>query len=476
MASTHQRDTGDRTPDGPLGALVRELRDALGPGAVRTDPELAAPHAADWTGRFVGRADAVVRPASTVEVAAVVASARGHGVALVPQGGNTGLVGGAVPDAGAVVVDLRGLVAIHDVDPETGQATVGAGTTLAALQVAAADAGWSYGIDFGARDTATLGGSIATNAAGLRFVRHGDTRAQLLGVEAVLGTGSVVSHLPRVAKDNTGYDLGALLCGSEGTLGLVTAARVRLVPPRREVVVALVALRGLAEALIGAQRLRRDLPLLEAAEVVRADGLALVAEATGAEAPWPTAPGAALLVEVAEPTGVEGLAAAVADLEGVVDVSVATDGARARRLWRLREAHTEAIARVGPVHKYDVSLPLEAAVAVVQEVERAVAARAPAAHVWVFGHGADGNLHLNVTGVPVAPTVAAGDGPDSWLDDLVLGAVAGAGGSISAEHGIGRAKRRWLHLARSPEEIDAMRAVKAALDPDGICNPGVLLP
>jgi FAD/FMN-containing dehydrogenase len=476
VAWNDPRRSGDPTPAGPLGALVRDLREALGPSSVRTEPELVAAHATDWTGRFAGQADAVVRPSSTAEAAAVVEAARAHGVALVPQGGNTGLVGGAVPDPGAAVVDLRALDTIHDLDPDTGQATVGAGVTLAALQAAAADAGWAYGIDFGARDSATIGGSIATNAAGLRFVRHGDTRAQLLGVEAVLGTGSVISHLPRVAKDNTGYDLAALLCGSEGTLGLVTGARVRLVAPRRGVIVALVAVRGLAEALAGAQRLRRALPLLEAAEVVRGDGLALVLEATGAEAPWPTVPGAALLVEVAEPTGVEALAAAVADLAGVVDVSVATDAARARHLWRLREAHTEAIARRGPVHKYDVSLPLDAAVAVVEEVERALAARAPGAHLWVFGHGADGNLHLNVTGVPVAPTASAGDGPDGWLDDLVLGAVARADGSISAEHGIGRAKRRWLHLARSPEEIGAMRAVKAALDPDEICNPGVLLP
>jgi FAD/FMN-containing dehydrogenase len=461
---------------GPADALVRALADALGPRRVVTDPEVLAPHLTDWTGRFTGSAAAVVRPATTDEVAAVVAAARGHGVALVPQGGNTGLVGGAVPDAGAVVIDLRGLGGVVDVDPLGGQATAGAGCTVAELQAAAAEAGWAYGVDFGARDRATVGGSVATNAAGLRFVRHGDTRAQVLGVEAVLGTGAVISHLPEVAKDNTGLHLGALLCGSEGTLGLVTRVRVRLVAPRRGRVVALAAMASLGHALDGAARARRLLPLLEAAEVVGGDGLDLVAADTGEAVPWPITPAAALLLEVAEPAGPDDLAEVIAALDGVVDVAVAVDDVRARHLWALREAHTEVLARHGPVHKYDVSLPTRGAAEVVDRIEAHLSSRAPTAHLWVFGHGADGNLHLNVTGVPLETGARPEDAAHGWLDQLVLEAVAAAGGSISAEHGIGRAKRRWLHLARSPEEVEAMRAIKSALDPAGILNPGVLLP
>ncbi|HEX2577236.1 MAG TPA: FAD-binding oxidoreductase, partial [Aquihabitans sp.] len=203
-------------------AFLADASGALGPAGVVTDPEVVAPHAVDWTGRFRGEPPAVLRPATVDEVAAVVAAANRHGVALVPQGGNTGLVGGATPCDGEVVVDLRRLDGIADVDPVGGQLTAGAGATIASVQAAARGAGWAYGVDWAARDTATVGGSVATDAGGLRFVRHGSTRRQLVGIEAVLGSGAVVRHLPRVEKDNTGYDLGALLCGSEGTLGIVT--------------------------------------------------------------------------------------------------------------------------------------------------------------------------------------------------------------------------------------------------------------
>ncbi len=453
------------TPRAPSGFLS-EVQAVLGAHLV-TDVDVAAAHGTDWTGRFTGSPAAVARPGSAEEVAEVVASARRHGVALVAQGGNTGLVGGATPVDGEVVVDLRRLAGVVDVDPVGGQLTAGAGATVADVQAAAATAGWAYGVDWAARDTATIGGSVATDAGGLRFVRHGSTRRQLLGVEAVLGSGAVIRHLPRVEKDNTGYDLAALLCGSEGTLGLVTAARLRLVAPPGALATALVGFATVADAVAAASALRRWLPGLEAVELMLAGGIDLVRSATDLPAPLATASEVVLLVEAEAASEPEAaLGDAVASLAGVLDAAVAVEGPRRARLWRYREDHTSAINRLGPPHKFDVTLPALELADFVDGAPALVRSVAPGARTWCFGHAADGNVHVNVTGI--APD-------DEAVAEAVLTRVAELGGSISAEHGIGRAKRRWLHLARTPSELDAMRAVRAALDPDGICNPGVLL-
>lgn len=442
------------------------VAEVVGAPHLLTDPAVTAAHGRDWTGRYTAEPVPVVRPASTSEVAALVALARTHGVGLVPQGGNTGLVGGGVALDGGVVVDLRRLDRIHEVDPLGGQLTAGAGVTIAAVQAAARAAGWAYGVDWAARDTATVGGSVATDAGGLRFVRHGGTRRQLLGVEAVLGTGSVVTHLPRVEKDNTGYHLASLLCGSEGTLGLVTAARLRLVRPVGATATALVGFTAVEPAVEAAVALRRSADP-EALELVLAEGVALVCRALGLAAPAVADAPVLLLVEVADDDGGARLAGLVGGLQGVVDAAVAGDPPGARRLWRYREGHTEAIARLGPPHKLDVTLPLAELAGFVRDVPGLVAAVAPAASVWLFGHVGDGNVHVNVTGV-------AAD--DERPDDVVLRAVAERSGSISAEHGIGRAKRPWFHLAHTAAEVAAMGALRRAFDPDGICNPGVLLP
>lgn len=449
----------------PAG-FVEDVTAVLGPRVI-VDPQVTAGHGVDWTGRFRGPAPVVLRPMATGEVAEIVLSARHHGVALVPQGGNTGLVGGATPLDGEVVVDLRGLASIVDVDPAGGQLTAGAGVIVADLQAAAADQGWAYGVDWGARHAATVGGSVATDAGGLRFVRHGSTRRQLLGVEAVLGTGAVVRHLPAVEKDNTGYDLAALMCGSEGTLGLITAARLRLVPPSGPLATALVGFTATAAAVDAASLLRRRLPGLEAVELMMRAGVELVRTHRGLPPPLSKETPAMLLVEVADHEDpVSRLAEAVSGLEGVVDAAVAADGPRRAQLWRYREDHTEVINQLGFPHKFDVTLPAAALAAFVDGIADQVHSVAADAQVWCFGHAADGNVHVNVTGL--APD-------DESVADTVLTSVAEAGGSISAEHGIGRAKRRWLHLAHGPADLEAMRAIKRALDPDGICNPGVLL-
>lgn len=204
--------------------LLQQLRDIVGAAQVIVEPEMMATYAIDWTGRFAGAPTAVVRPGTGHEVAALVTLCREAGVALVPQGGNTGLVGGSVPLSGEVVLSLRRLGGVSDIDSLGGQLSAGAGTTVADVQAAAAAAGWAYGVDLASRDSATIGGTIATNVGGLQVLRYGATRGQLVGFEAVLGTGDTVSHMGGLVKDNTGYDLGGLLCGSEGTLGVVTAA------------------------------------------------------------------------------------------------------------------------------------------------------------------------------------------------------------------------------------------------------------
>jgi FAD/FMN-containing dehydrogenase len=448
--------------------FVEGCRQAVGDAGVLVDPEVTASYTTDWTGRFHGSTPAVVRPGSTAEVAEVVALARRHGVALVAQGGNTGLVAGGVPLAGEVVVSLARLAALSPVDALAGQVTAGAGVTLAALAAHAAAAGRAFGVDLGSRGSATVGGMVATNAGGLHVVRHGAMRAQLLGVEAVLGTGQVISRLGGLVKDNTGYDLAQLLCGSEGTLGIVTAARLRLVSPPAHVVTAMAGLASVEAAVALAAALRAGADGVQALELMTGPSLALVAGYLGAPPPVAAGAGAYLLVEVGDATDpLPALAAAVEGAEGVLDTAVATDAADRRRLWRWREAHSEAGAPLGVVHKLDVTLPAAELAGFCAEVEARVPTARPGATLLLFGHVGDGNVHVNVVGPPA---------DDEEVDDLVLGLVVERGGSISAEHGIGTLKRRWLARDRSPGEVAAMAAIKGALDPDGILNPGVLLP
>ena len=448
--------------------LLRDLAAAVGSAHVVVEPDVMASYAADWTGRFVGHPRAVVRPGDTSEVAAVIAVCTHRNVALVPQGGNTGLVGGGVPLAGEVVLSLRRLAGVTEVDTLAGQLSVGAGTTVADVQASAAAAGWAYGVDLGSRDSATIGGTVATNAGGLQVLRHGSTRAQLMGYEAVLGTGETVSHLGGLTKDNTGYDLGALLCGSEGTLGVVTAARVRLVAPCPERVTALLAFSTAAAAIEAASSLRRSLPEVQSLEFFLQSGLELVCHASGTAPPFAARHIAYLLVETAaQQDPAPAMASALESIATVQDVAVANDSVRRDQLWRLREGHTEAINTLGAPHKLDVTLPAPVLADFIDRVPAVVKSADSHAETWLFGHVGDGNVHVNVTGV-------AAD--DVTVDDCVLRYVAELGGSISAEHGIGTAKRAWLHLNRSGAELAAFRRIKAALDPSNIMNPNVLLP
>lgn len=455
-------------PPGDSAAVLAEFAGVVGDDQVLVGTDLTAGFTQDWSGRYQGHTPAVVRPADTAEVAAVLEVCARRGVAVVPQGGNTGLVGGGVPSRGEVVLSLRRLTRLDPVDPAARAVTAGAGVTIGDLQRHAAGAGLEYAVDLASRDSATVGGTIATNAGGLRVVRFGPTRSQLLGIEAVLSDGRVLSHLGGLTKDNTGYDLAGLLCGSEGTLGVVTAARLRLVAPRPERTTALVAFDSVGEAIDAAGAWALAVDGVESIEFMVAAGVALVADHLGLGQPFVTAAPALLIVEAAgtaDPTGL--LASVVAATSGVRDVAVARTRVERERLWRYREGHTEAINQLGAPHKLDVTLPHDRLAAFIATVPDAVAAQLPDARVWLFGHAGDGNVHVNVTGVaPDDPTV----------DDTVLRLVASMGGSISAEHGIGTAKRAWLSLNRSPAELATFAAIKGALDPAGILNPNVLLP
>jgi FAD/FMN-containing dehydrogenase len=448
--------------------LAADLRAAAGDAHVLADAELRAPYETDWTGRFSGTARFVVRPGSTEEVSAVVRACARHGAAVVPQGGNTGLVGGGVPrgDGEQVVLSLTRLDSVGDVDAATAQVSVGAGVSLGALQASARAAGLDAGLDFAARDSATVGGVVAVDAGGARALRHGTARAHVAGVEAVLADGSVLSRASGLLKDNAGYDLPALLVGSEGTLGVITQVRWRLVPLLPARVAALVPLPSVERAARVLGVLRTHLASLEAADFFLEDGLRLVLSHTRIEAaPIPPAP-VYLLVECADRTDPTGELAAALEAAGVEDALVADDTASRERLWRLREGHTEAIAAAGVPHKLDVGVPLARLAEFLSRVPAAVAGVAPDARTILFGHLGDGNVHVNVLGASPG---------DERIDDVVLRLVAELGGTISAEHGVGVAKARWLGLVRGEAEVSAMAAVKRALDPAGVLNPGVVL-
>ena len=448
--------------------LRADLRTVVGDEHVLVDADLRTSYERDWTGRFTGAATAVVRPADTKQVAAVVRACAAAATPIVVQGGNTGLVGGSIPAGGEVLLSLTRLTSLGDVDASAGQVTAGAGVTLSALQEHARAAGLDFGVDLAARDSATVGGLVATNAGGIRVLRYGSMRAQVVGAEAVLADGSVVSRLGGLAKDNTGYDLVSLLCGSEGTLGILTQVRLRLVPRLRARAVALVALPDTAAAVAILPALRERLPDLAAAELFLSAGLALVRAYSGLPAPFPAEHPAYLVLECAgrtDPT--DTLVEAVAEVEGLLDATVATDAAGQRALWAYREQHTEAISAAGVPVKLDVSVPVGRLPELVDRLPAVIGAVAPGARPILFGHVNEGNLHVNV--------LDAGEHGEQ-VTDAVLRLVADLGGSISSEHGVGRAKVPWLGLSRSAEEIAAMRAIKGALDPHGLLNPGVLLP
>lgn len=442
------------------GALLRSLSGVVGGDHVLSG-DAAAGFAVDWTGRFRGHAAVVVRPRDTVQVARVLRLCADAGVPVVPQGGNTGLVGGGVPLHGEVVLAASRLNRLEDVDREASQVTAGAGVTL--QRVAGADPDLDLGIQIASAGSATVGGAIATNAGGVKVLRYGPMRAQLRGIEAVLSDGTVVEHLAGLVKDNTGYDYPSLLAGSEGTLAVVTRARLRLVPRVREAVTVLAGVGDLGEVHLLARRATRTVSGLASAEFFTQAGLDVLAAHAGLTPPLPAAHPAYLLLEADGPSALDDLADLIG--ESGAEAAVAQNPADRRRLWTYRERHPEAAGFLGTPIKLDVAVPAKNWVRLAREAADVITATDSGARVVTFGHVADGNVHVNI--VPGAPA-------DGRHENALLRFVADLQGSISAEHGIGALKARWLDLARTKAERELFKRIRAALDPAGILNPHVL--
>ncbi|MFT3864306.1 MAG: FAD-binding oxidoreductase [Solirubrobacterales bacterium] len=444
------------------GDRLERLRAALPDGALIVDPEILSGYEADITGRYGGRAAALARPRDRDEVAAVVAACAAIGMPLVPQGGNTGLVGGGVPRDGEVVLSLTGLDWVGEVDTASNQVSVGAGATLERVQEAARRAGLEFPLDHPARASATIGGGVATDAGGAPALRHGTMRRRVVGLEVVLADGGVVSRMEGLLKDNAGFDLPALLVGSEGTLGVITAVRLQLEPAAGQRLAALFGVGGYDQALELLGGLRA-VPGLEAADFFDAACMTLVRERRALPAPLAGEHGLYVIAQCAgRGDFVTELAEALEPLSFEPEVAVAESTAERERLWAYRELLNESIREEGVPHKLDIAVPI----ARLPEFAAAATVAAGDARLFLYGHLGDGNVHVNLLG----------PGPDDdGPDERILRLATGLGGTISAEHGVGVAKRRYLSLCRSERDIAAMRALKRALDPDGILAPGRVL-
>jgi len=445
------------------GAFLDDVAGALGADAVLVGDVITA-YEQDWTGRWSGRARAVVRPRDAGQTAEVVRLARRHGVALVARGGGTGLVGAAVPSQdGTDVMVCTSRMRQIEIDPLAATALVGAGVTLAELNHAAAPHGLRFAVDSGSRDSATIGGMLATNAGGLRMLRGGDSAAQLLGAEAVNGRGDVLSQLRGLTKDNVGIRWPQLLAGSEGTLGVICRAVVRLVSLPHDVAWAWFPVDDAAGAVTVASAARRC-PDVSAVEYVHPDGLALVASLRGRSAP---SDGPAVIVEATGEDPFTTLAALATELGA--DDAVVADGPSGRELWAWRDRHTESIATAGIPAKCDVAVPLRNWAAFHDAIPQALADIDPQLYAVRFGHIADGNVHVNVLR-------RDREAPQPEADDAVWRLAASFGGTISAEHGIGIAKAPWLELVRTPAELVALEQLRRAWDPDDILSPRTARP
>lgn len=467
----------------PNADLLQRLADRLGPRGFTVDQDAMAPWLTDWRGRVQGAAAAMLSPASAAEVADVVAMAAEARVAIVPQGGNSSMVAGATPpaDGSALLLSLRRMNAIRAASAEDNLVVAEAGVILSDLHDRAAAIGRRFPLSLAAKGSATVGGLISTNAGGTQVLRFGPMRSLILGIEAVLPDGSLFDGLSALRKDNRGYDLRQLLAGAEGTLGVVTAASLRVVPAIGSRAVAWVGLASPAAALALLRRIEQATgDAIESFEIVPADGLALVLQhIPGTRAPLAGAHRWHLLIEATSPGAVASalLEAALGDAGDLIeDAVIAASETQAEALWRLRETMSEAERIDGMAAKHDISVPVSAMPAFLEEGRADVEARFEGARVLAFGHLGDGNVHFNVRaplGADSAAWLAAnGASVSARVHDL----VTAADGSISAEHGIGQTKLAEFTRLGGAARIAAMRAIKDALDPAGIMNPGKLVP
>jgi len=434
----------------------------VGKTKISVGPDNTMPYVTDWTGRFRGITNMVLHPGTVAELSAVLNFCNTHHLPIVPQGGNTGLVGGGVPLSGETVVTTRNLKSVREINLDTGTVVVEAGVTLSELD--SLMVGWESGVRIASRETATVGGAIATNAGGLRVLKHGSMRAHVLGVEAVLADGSVVSHLAGLVKDNTGYDYAQLFCGSEGTLGIISAARLQLRRIPEQLTTIVVGCQNLAECYKFAETMRNGKigHLLYSAEFMGGEGLELLVTHLGVKKPFNTSYPFYLLFEYATAANmVAPLIAAMNPSDAVV-----VDDARQRRmLWELRERYPEIGGILGVPLKMDVSVPPQQWVALHRLLEIAVKNVDLQSQLLMFGHILDGNIHVNVVSEQCDTNI---------MMSAVFDVVVSLDGSISAEHGIGTLKKPWLNLCRTPSEIVLFEQLRAAFDPKRICNPNVL--
>ncbi len=480
------------THDAPViadGSGLEPLQSLLGPKGFCNSVDAMTPWLTDWRGKYHGRAAALLSPATVEEVQYILRFANAHRIALVPQGGNSGMVAGATPDDSgtSLILSLRRMNRIRAIDSGARQVVAEAGVILQHLHEEVAEEGLRFPLTLGGKGSATVGGLVSTNAGGTQVLRHGPMRSLVLGLEAVLPDSSLHSSLAALRKDNRGYNLDQLLIGAEGTLGIVTAATLKLVPAvtARHVVwaatdsphQALAALRRL-EALLG--------DAVEGFEIIPGSALAsVVAHIPDAQAPLAPHNAWHILVEAVESGGTAqtiasaletGLAALIE--EGVLrDAVIAKNEREADAMWRLRDSVSESERALGPALQHDISVPVERMPDFLTQDATAIAAQFPGVTMMGFGHLGDGNIHLHAK-----PPRDAQDRGAAWLaahgeavSEAIYRRVIAAGGSISAEHGIGRAKRAYFHALDDPARIAALRAIKQALDPNAILNPGVLV-
>lgn len=457
--------------------VLGALRQALGADSVASGAGMEPKHFGDHVVSLsdAERPLAVVLPRGTEEVSAVLRLCHAHGVAVVPQGGLTGLAGGATPVAGCVALSLSRMRAIEEVDPAAATMTVQAGVPLQLVQEAADAAGMLFALDIGSRGSCLIGGNISTNAGGNRVLRYGMAREHVLGIEVVLADGTVMTSLNKMQKNNAGYDLKQLFIGSEGTLGVVTRLVLRLFPKPESVCTAVVALPDYTAVLTLLKRARAALGgTLAAFEVIWPEFYELVTTAHGCRAPVPRGHGLYVLMESLgtqqerDAEQFQGLIEALLE-EGVVeDAAIAQSLRESREMWELRDSVIQFRQSFHPNVGFDVSVPVARMQDFVTDCRAHLLAADPGVKALWFGHVADSNIHINVK-----PT--AGALSKSEVFDIVYARVRAFGGSVSAEHGIGTLKKPYLGYSRSPVELEVMRRVKAALDPAGILNPGKVI-
>ncbi|WP_343525362.1 FAD-binding oxidoreductase [Sphingomonas sp.] len=465
-------------------ALIAALRPRLGDKGIVTDPALIAPWEIDWRRRFQGHAPAILAPADTAEVQAVLRAAAEHRVPLVPQGGNSSMVGGATPpqDGSALILSTRRMNRIRRIDAGAGMAVVEAGVILADLHAATEVEGRRFPLTLGAKGNATVGGLVSTNAGGTQVLRFGTMRGLTLGVEAVLPDGTLYDGLSALKKDNRGYDLGQLLIGAEGTLGIVTAAALRLAPAIVAHATAWVGLADPAAGLALLRRLQAASDMIESFEILPAESLAAaVAHLPGARPPlsghhpWHVLIEAVTGDPTADPAGMLEARLAEALEEGLVsDAIIAASDTQAHAFWLLRHSLSDAERALGPAVQHDIAVPVETMPRFMIEAAAACDARFPGTHASGFGHLGDGNIHFHVRAAPGTDRERFYAEDAATITRFVHDLVMAAGGTISAEHGIGQMKRDEL-VRLSPERVAAIRAIKTALDPHGLFNPGKLV-